>query len=214
MKYLQKYMSILAAFAGLVFPSVSVADLLISIDDLNQSSGSGSFKVTLANTEGPGGTTYQVAAFSFELLSAPGSGLEFTAADYPTSGSPPYIFDGTGQTSVDPTILLSSYTFANTHFSGADSEFTQSWIPVAPGDGFSLGLVSFTAASPVSLGDLQSLIVKAGTVLSDENFDPIPYSLPGIAVPEPSTLTTACLAVALGLAGASRRSESWFSRKL
>jgi hypothetical protein len=186
-------------------PSASGAGLLISIGELEQSGGSGSFEVLLTNTEPVVGTTFNIAGFSFELLAAPGSGITFTAADYPTSGPAPYIFDGTGQTTLDPTIPLSEDAFPNTNFSGADTEFTYASIPVAPGDMFSLGLISFTATSTVSLGELQGLVVRAGTTLSDENFQPIAYSLAAASVPEPSSLVMAAVGGALVLVVAVAR---------
>ncbi len=193
----------LLVLTSLGVPSAS-AGLLVSIDKLQQAGGNGSFEVLLTNTEPLGGTSYGLAGFSFELLAAPGSGITFTAADYPTSGSPAYIFDGTGQTSLDPTIPLSSDTFSNSHFSAADTEFSFLSIPVNPGDSFSLGLISFSATSTLSLANLQGLIVSGGTILSDENFQPIPYSMSGSAVPEPSSVVLFGLAGALMLAAGRR----------
>jgi hypothetical protein len=186
-------------FAFLGGPSASAAGLLISLDKLQQAGGSGSFEVLLTNTESPGGTTYDIAGFSFELLAIPGTDLSFTAADYPTSGSPAYIFEGTGQTLLDPSIPLSADLFPNAGFSGSDIEFALLSIPIAPGDVFSLGLVSFTSTSSISLSDIQSMFVRSGTSLSDENFGPLPYTLPNEAVPEPSSLVLTGLAAGLVL---------------
>lgn len=194
-----------SAFAILGVQSASAAGLLVSLDKLQKAGGSGSFEVLLTNTELPGGTTYDVAGFSFELLAIPGTDLSFTAADYPTSGAPPYIFEGTGQTLLDPSIPLSADLFPNAGFSGSDIEFALLSIPIAPGDVFSLGLVSFTSTSSISLSDIQGTIVAAGTSISDENFDPIPYSLPNAAVPEPSSLVMTCLAGGLILGGLRAR---------
>jgi hypothetical protein len=191
---IQTFLTALAMLAGLGVPSAS-AGLLISIDALEQAGGNGSFEVVLTNTEAAGGSTYGIAGFTFDLLAAPGSGLTFTAADYPAPAALPYIFEGTGLASFEPSITLSDAIFPTDHIIGGDVEFVLPSIPVAPGDRFSLGLISFTAASTVALDDLQGIIVRAGTSLSDENADPIPYALPNTAVPEPSSL------ILTGLAG-------------
>lgn len=194
-----------SAFTILGGPSASAAGLLISLDKFQQAGGSGSFEVLLTNTEAPGGTTYNVAGFTFELLAIPGTDWSFTGADYPTSGAPAHIFEGTGQTLLDPSIPLSADLFPNTGFSGSDTEFVSSSVPVAPGDLFSLGLASFTSTSNISLNDLQRMIVAAGTSLSDENFNPIPYALPYSAVPEPSSLVLTGLAGFLAVGGTCAR---------
>jgi len=200
MTRLHGYVLALVIIAILGIPSVSAAGLLISIDDLNQSAGSGSFELLLTNTETPGGTTYDIAGFSFELNAA-GSGVMFTAADYPASG---YVFDGTGQTSLDPTIPLSTNTFPTSDVSGSDVEFIDSSITVAPGDVFSLALISFTSPTPDTVSGLESLIDTKGTVLSDANVRPIPYSLPNASVPEPSSVVMLGLG-SLGLMGLTWR---------
>lgn len=191
------YVMIVLAVAMMGAPSAS-AGLLISVEGLTQSAGSGSFEVTLSNTNAPGGTTYDVAGFTFELIAAPGSGLTFTAADYP-AGAIPYIFEGVGQTTLDPTIPLSYDSFPTADVNGADSAILAASVSVASGDKFSLGLVSFASAVPVLLSEIQSMIVRSGTSLSDENFDPIPYTLPNAAVPEPSSLVLTGLAAGLVL---------------
>jgi len=201
-----KYALLLSVF--LASSSASAAGLLISIDDLNQSGGKGSFELLLTNTDVPGGTTYDIAGFSFELNAA-ASGLIFTAADYP-SGTPAYIFDGTGQTTQDPTIPLSTNAFPTSDVSGSDTEFTSSSIAVAPGDVFSLALISFTSPTPVTVSGLESLISTSGTVLSDANLKAIAYSLPSTAVPEPSSVAMVALAgtLILSLRGGAVRPRS------
>jgi hypothetical protein len=196
MKLIAKHLVILIAFLIAGTPPAAASGLLISIGGLDQSGVDGSFEVLLTNTEFPGGTTYEIAGFSFELLGTPGSGLTFTAADYPT-GSPPYIFDGTGQASLDPSIPLSNDLFPNTHFSGADVEFVAPSIAVVPGAVFSLGLVSFTSISTVTADELVGTIVREGTVISDPGFQSIPYALPNTAVPEPPSWTLISLAGAI-----------------
>ena len=174
--------------------AASASGLLISIDGLTQSSGSGSFELVLTNTEDPGGTTFGIAGFSFELNGG-GSGLLVTSADYPT-GTPAYIFEGTGQSSLDPTIPLSTDTFPTADVSGADVYFGLSGLsaPVAPGDALALALITFTSPDPITINDLVAMIDTRSTVLSDENFRPIGYSLPVTAVPEPSSLAMVVLA--------------------
>lgn len=204
MRLIIRVILVLVAISGSAIPTASAAGLLISIDQLQQTAGSGSFQVILTNTEDPAGITYRVAGFTFELLSTHGSGLKFQGAEYPTSDLPGYLFEGTGQTVLDSAIPLSYDEFPTAHFSGADTEFVETSIPIGPGVSFSLGLITFETPSPVSLGSLQELIVRAGTVLSDENFEPIPYSLPNTSVPEPSSWVTLALG-SIGVIGVASR---------
>jgi hypothetical protein len=204
MKHVRYHLAALLVAAALWAPTAAASGLLFSIADLQQGGGIGTFEVILTNTELAGSATYDVAGFSFELAAAAGSDLVFTAADYGPA-SAPYIFDGTGQTTLDPSIPLSYDPFPTGDVIGSDTEFTYPSIAIDPGHTFSLGLISFSATSDVPLIDLQLSFVAGGTSLSDRDGLPIAFLLPNAAVPEPSTLALSGLASLAGIAHGLRR---------
>ena len=137
------------AFLALIRPSAPAlaGGLVMSIDDVTGPTvGLGTFEVLLSNTEPSGGQSFDVASFSFQLMVPSSSGIQFTGATTSTSGAS-YIFDGTGERSIDPSFTLSPDPFPNAGFSGSDTEFTFASINVAPGDTFGLGFV-FYAVQP------------------------------------------------------------------
>lgn len=203
---------------ALVLPLLSTraeAVLIMSISNVTGPvAGVGTFEVLLSNTAAPGGTSFDVASFSFELAVSPASGVQFTAADTATI-SAAYLLDGVGGASVDPTFTLSLDPFPNTSFAGSDTAFLVSSIMLDPGDVFGLGLISYSVGSNAPPGDVQISFVPAGTSLSDAAGGRVNFNtdsrqgvikVAGAVVPEPSALALAITAISLTtIAGARKR---------
>ena len=92
-------LKIVPLLVTLVLPLLSnraEAVLIMSISNVTGPvAGVGTFEVLLSNTAAPGGASFDVAGFSFELAVSPASGVQFTAADTATLTAA-YLFDGVG----------------------------------------------------------------------------------------------------------------------
>jgi len=188
----------------------------MSIDNVTgPSAGQGTFDVLLTNTNPAGGTSYDVASFSFELSVPASSGVQFTGAST-AFVSPAYIFAGTGGASIDPTFTLSPDSFPNFQFTGSDTEFTYPSIAVGPGAVFGLGLISYSVSSQAPAGDVPISFVLAGSSVSDPTGEAIADfqtdSSNGIihlgvsTIPEPSSFLLATSGIAaVFLAGLCKR---------
>ena len=184
----------------------ALAGSVMSIGNVTgPTAGEGTFEVLLSNPAG--GQSVDVASFSFELMVPANSGVEFTGVSTSTL-SAPYIFDGTGGSTVDPTFTLSLDAFPNTDFKGSDTEFTYPSISLAPGSVFGLALVSYSVSPSAPPGDVQITFVGDGTSLSDAEGKGIDFTkditqgvihIAGAAVPEPSSFVMAVVGVAAGL---------------
>ena len=138
----------LLAFAAMTLllaqAPVQAGGLVMSIEDLTgPTGGAGTFEVLLTSTEAAGGQSFDVAAFSFQLTVPTTAGVQFTAGSTDTVAAP-YLFDGTGTATSDPTFTLANVTPPYTTVTGSDTEWTYSSIAVVPGAVFSLGLISYS----------------------------------------------------------------------
>lgn len=192
--------AILLAFLALTGPAR--AGLVLSIANLaGPTGGTGTFEVRLSNTESPGGLDFEVTGFSFALSVPAGSGVEFTSADTATP-SAPYLFDGTGIGSIDPSFTLSPDPFPNTSFGALDVEVVFASIAVHPGNVFGLGFIAYSVAPDAPGGAVLISFDDAGTSLSGPSGNPIDLTTDArdgviriASVPEPNLLilaTSAC----------------------
>jgi hypothetical protein len=206
MNRLCKLLGLLSLALILIPTPVFAGPLVMSLDHVTGPTGGlGTFEVFLTNTEPAGGQSFDVAGFSFELMLPSASGVEFTGANTATVGAP-YLFDGTGGASIDPTFTLSLDSFPNTHLAGSDAEFAFPSITVNPGDVFGLGFITYSVAPNAPGSDEPITFISAGTSLSDAAGAGIDFSsdtqrgvihVRGGAVPEPGSLVLA--ATALGM---------------
>ena len=207
---------LLALWFALTLGQAHAGSLVMSIDNVTgPSAGQGTFDVLLTNTNPAGGTSYDVASFSFELSVPASSGVQFTGAST-AFVSPAYIFAGTGGASIDPTFTLSLDSFPNTQFSGSDTEFTYPSIAVGPGAVFGLGLISYSVSPQAPAGDVPISFVLARSSVSDPSGAAIADfqtdSTNGIihlgvsTIPEPSSFLLATIGIAgVFLAGLCKR---------
>ncbi len=158
---------LLAVWFALTLGQAHAGSLVMSVDNVTgPSAGQGTFDVLLTNTNPAGGTSYDVASFSFELSVPAGSGVQFTGANTAFVG-PAYIFAGTGGASIDPTFTLSLDSFPTTQFTGSDTEFANPGIAVGPGAVFGLGLISYSVFPQTPASDVPISFVLAGSSVSD-----------------------------------------------
>src|SRR5271157_2059936 len=184
------------------------AGLVMSIEDLTgPTGGAGTFEVLLTSTEGEGGQSFDVAAFSFQLTVPTSAGVQFTAGSTATVAAA-YLFDGTGTATVYPTFTLANVPPPNTTVTGSDAEWTYSSIAVAPGAVFSLGLMSYSVGPSAPGGDVPISFISSGTSLSDASDVGIDFTtddragvihVTGSAVPEPSSLVLVASAIGMML---------------
>ena len=197
------------AVAGLVLCTArsSSAGIVVSVQSVSANTGTtgNTLEVDVQNTGAP----VDIAAFSFEISVAAGSGITFTAADISTSTFP-YIF--AGNSAQGPNINVSTGTdllASDNAVSGSTTLGTDMTL--------ALGRVTFDVASSaplgpvtVSLTDFPATSLTAPD-LSDIHFDTLTNGtitvMQGAAVPEPSSLIPACLGL-LGAAWLIRRSRS------
>jgi hypothetical protein len=200
---------ILLAVLGRAVPC-HAEGLVIQAPDVTATAGShGSFDVLLLNTNPVGGASFDVAADSFQLsLSGP---LSVTFTDVSINTVVPYVYVTSGTTQGGGPLSLD--TFPNTQFTASDSEFAApGFRTVNPGDVFGLAHVSYSVSATTANG-IDSLTITVGptTSLSDENGNPLPFTITNGSisvgvVPEPWALTQAMIATGLiGLGHCCRR---------
>jgi len=209
-------MLLLALWFALTLGQAHAGSLVMSIDNVTgPSAGQGTFDMLLTNTNPAGGTSYDVASFSFDLSVPASSGVQFTGATT-AFVSPAYIFAGTGGATIDPTFTLSPDSFPNFQFTGSDTEFTYPSIAVGPGAVFGLGLISYSVSPQAPAGDVPISFLLAGSSVSDPSGAAIADfqtdSSNGIihlgvsTIPEPSSFLLATIGIAaVLLAGLCKR---------
>jgi hypothetical protein len=193
-----------------VAPQARGAFVLVSPDVQAAPGTSGTFDITVTNTNIPGGGDFDVNSFFVELALPGLPGVHFNGVTISTVT--PYIFtsSGTLQPGADP---FSTDTFPNTGFIASDSEFGPLGSrTVTPGAVFGVAHVSYSVdpgvlpgGAPLSFGGATSAsdsvggLIPFGTVVGD--FTVLP-------VPEPSSLVLMASGSALVvLAGIRRRSR-------
>ncbi len=202
----------LLAFAAMTLllaqAPVQAGGLVMSIEDLTgPTGGAGTFEVLLTSTEAAGGQSFDVAAFSFQLTVPTTAGVQFTAGSTATVAAP-YLFDGTGTATVDPTFTLANVPPPKTTVTGSDAEWTYRSIAVAPEAVFSLGLISYSVGPSAPGGDVPISFISSGTSLSNASGTEIDLTtddhagvihITGTAVPEPSSLVLVASAIGMML---------------
>ena len=139
-------------------------------------------------------------------------GITFTGVSIATVAAP-YIFvsSGTTQAGGPP---LSTDTFPNTQFTGADAEFASPYYyrTVGPGQTFGLADVSYAVSSSTPNGiDTITIEPSPLSLLTDVVGNSIPFGITngsitvGPVVPEPWAMTQAATAVLVGLGLVWRR---------
>jgi len=208
---------VLAAIVGGAVPC-SAGGLAIEAPNLTATPGSsGSFDLLLMNTNLTGGTSYDVSSDQFVLLLSAPPGITFTGVSIATDPlAAPYIFvsSGTTQPGGPP---LSTDTFPNTTFTGADAEFASPYYrTVNPGQTFGLAHVSYAVSSDTPLLIFTITILPSPTsLLTDLAGNPIAFGIAngsiavGTVVPEPWALTQASTAVLIGLGLVWWRRRGW-----
>jgi hypothetical protein len=204
-------LALAAAALGLALstaPPARGAFVVTSPDVMAAPGSSGTFDLTVTNTDGPGGASVDVTAFEVELVLSGLTGVHFD--DVTIDTVIPYLFvsSGTLQPGADP---LSTTPFPNSDFIASDSEFAPPGArSVGPGGVFGIAHVFYTIAPsaapgsvPLSFGGATDFIDSSpGFVLFQTeigNFTVLP-------VPEPSSLVlTAGGSAVLLLAGLRRR---------
>jgi hypothetical protein len=206
----------LAAIGGGAVPC-SAGGLVIEAPSLMAKPGSsGSFDLLLVNTNLTGGASYDVSSDQFVLSLSGPLGITFTGVSIATDPvAAPYIFvsSGTTQPGGPP---LSTDTFPNTRFTGADAEFAlPGFRIVSPGDTFGLAHVSYAVSSSTPNGiDTITIAPSPTSLLTMVDGTPISFGITngsigsiavGTVVPEPWALTQASTAVLIGLGLVWRR---------
>lgn len=199
----------LAAIVGGAVPC-SAGGLVIEAPNLTATPGSsGSFDLLLVNTNLTGGTSYDVSGDQFVLSLSGPLGITFTGVSIATDPvAAPYIFvsSGTTQPGGPP---LSTDTFPNTTFTGADAEFASPYYrTVNPGQTFGLAHVSYAVSSTTPKGtDTITIEPSPLSLLTMVDGTPIPFGITNgsITIPEPWALTQASTAILVGLGLVWRR---------
>jgi hypothetical protein len=202
----------LAATVGGAVPC-SAGGLMIEAPTLTATPGSsGSFDLTLMYTSTTG-AGFDVSSDQFVLSLSGPLGITFTGISIATNPvTAPYIFVLSG-TTLPGGLPLSTDTFPNTTFTGADSEFAlPGFRTVNPGDTFGLAHVSY-AVSPSTPNGIDTITIAPppATLLTMVEGTPISFGITnglitvGTVIPEPWALTQAATAVLIGLGLVWRR---------
>jgi len=203
----------LAAIAGGAVPC-SAGGLMIEAPSFTATPGSsGSFDLHLVNTNSTGGTSYDVSSDQFVLSLSGPLGIAFTDATIATDlVAAPYVFVLSG-TTLPGGPPLSTDSFPNATFTGADAEFAlPGYRIVNPGDTFGLAHVSYAVSSTTPNGsDTITIAPFPDSFLTDLAGNPISFGITngsitvGSVIPEPWALTQAATAVLIGLGLVWRR---------
>ena len=184
---------ILAAFAvGFLWCGhpCRAGGLLISAPAVNAAAGSsGAFDVTIMNTNGINGTSYDVTADTVELALTGPSGVNFTGVSIATADTYIYAVSATTQGSV-----FSFSTFPGTSLETFDFDLSSlGYREIDPGQMFGLVHVTYSVAANAAPGT-GSLTFGPDTSLSDQfgnnitDFTAPAGSFTVSSVPEPSSL--------------------------
>jgi hypothetical protein len=183
-----------------VFAAPASAGLSLQVENATtQAGGTGSFDVVLSAAAG----SFDVSGFSVELSVDPGSGVTFTGVSENTTTAA-YIFT---------TLQASPFSygpFPAIDFTASDSDMTGTGYVTLSDTGTStLGVehVTFAVAPDTPAGPiLVSIVIGSNTQILDLNggllgFTPTggTITVSGSAVPEPSTMIQASIALAVGL---------------
>jgi hypothetical protein len=166
---------------------------------------SGSFLVTIDDTDPAGSPGYEVAGDSFELQATGPAGLTFTGVTTAT-GALPYLFaDSVVGMGLAP---ISIDTFPTADFTAADIGVPSGGYPgyttLNPGDSYALGLVSYTVDASAAAGSVFTIAFGPNTALADPNGGAVAFAI--ASVPEPSTWILALIAtVVVPLSRRARR---------
>ncbi len=177
--------------------------LLISAPGVTAAPGtSGSFDVTITNTNALGGASFDVASDTVELSLTGPSGVSFTGVSIATADT--YIYGANSATNNG--FDLSSSTFPGTTFETNDFLFSLGAQTIGPQQTFGLVHVTYTVDAG-ALPGMGSLTFGSDTSLFDANGGPITdftapngsFTIMTSSVPEPSSLILLALGgVALG----------------
>jgi hypothetical protein len=188
--------------------------LIISAQEITAAPGSsGSFLVLLTDTDPSGSQPYSVFSDAFQITATAGqTDVTFTAATTSSGGPPNYIYPDSVANlffggSIDTAAPGSSFP-TTTSFAAADTAVSSA-TTLSPGEIVSLGLISYTISSSAAPGavialqfggntnSFNSLSDAAGNSVAFTTMDGSITISGNPAVPEPSTLTMATLAMAI-----------------
>ena len=183
------------------------AGLLISAPAVNAVAGSsGSFDVTITNTNAAGGTSYDIAADTVELTLTGPSGVNFTGVSIATADTYIYAVSATTKGST-----FSFSTFPGTTLETFDFDVSSlGYREIDPGQTFGLVHVTYSVAANAAPGT-GSLTFGPDTSLSGptgqhHRFTTPPGSFTVSSVPEPSSLILLAVgAAAVAIYRASKR---------
>jgi len=201
---------LMAVAAGFLWGGTpcQAAGLLISAPAVNAAAGSsGAFDVTITNTNGTNGTSYDVAGDTVELGLTGPSGVNFTGVSIATADTYIYAVSATTQGSV-----FSYSTFPGTVLETFDFDVSSvGFREIDPGQTFGLVHVTYSVAAGAAPGT-GSLTFGPDTSLSDPtganiaDFTAPAGSFTVSSVPEPSSLILlAAGVVAVSLCRARKR---------
>ena len=146
---------------------------------------SGSFLVTISDTDLAGSPGYEVAGALFELQATGPAGLTFTGVTTATGGSPYLFADSVVGMGLAP---FSIDTFPTADFTAADIAVPSGGYPgyttLNPGDSYALGLVSYMVDPTAAAGSVFTIAFGPNTALTDPNGNAVAFAL----VPEPFDL--------------------------
>jgi hypothetical protein len=204
---------IVAWLLAFVFASsggASRAGLILEAGPVTASAGSsGAFDLVLANTNSPGGASYDISSDTIQLALTGLTGVTITGATIDTSI--PYIYQTSGTMVLGGSPFVISST--PTSFLASDSEFDmQGFDIISPGQSFGLAQVTYSVASNATAGQMGSISLTNSN-LSDFDGNPVLPTLQGgtftvmAGVPEPSSLALFAtgLAMLTAIPGVLRR---------
>jgi hypothetical protein len=194
----------LAAIVGGAVPC-SAGGLMIEAPNLTVTQGSsGSFDLLLVNTNGAGGTSYDVSSDQFVLSLSGPLDISFTGVSIDTVAAP-YIFVSSGTTQAGG-LPLSTDSFPNTTFTGADTEFAlPGFRTLNPGDSYGLAHVSYDVGYISTVPDTIAIAPPPDSLLTDLAGNPISFGISdgsitvNPVIPEPWAVTQAATAVLIGM---------------
>jgi hypothetical protein len=184
---------LMAVAAGFLWGGTpcQAAGLLISAPAVNAAAGSsGAFDVTITNTNGTNGTSYDVAGDTVELALGP-SGVNFTGVSIATADTYIYAVSATTQGSV-----FSYSTFPGTVLETFDFDVSSvGFREIDPGQTFGLVHVTYSVAAgaapgtgSLTFGPDTSLSDPTGANITDFSVQAGSFTVTSTSIPEPSSL--------------------------